>query len=163
MFKKEFIKTVVSAAVVIWSSNSFSQASIQASIDAVTEVEIDRPISELDPRPVPPIAPDTDAFDTAIVLTSYQEDRQLVRCIAFDANGNPVGRTLTKVPGNGVRLLFASDLANDADFIGKVTCASRGDVAATAYLVGAVFSDLDVFNQTERSGSFIRIPLTFTR
>lgn len=159
MFKKRFLKAAISAAVVLCSSNSFSQVAL----DTVVEVEVDRPISELDPRPVPPITPDTDAFDTAIVLTSYQDDRQLVRCAAFDADGNAVGRTLTKVPGHGVRLLFASDLANDTDYIGKVTCASRGDVAATAYLVGAVFSDLDVFNQTERSGSFIRIPLTFTR
>jgi len=162
MFKKQLLKVSVSVGVLLCSSTGFAQDRLN-SLAAVTEVEVDRPVSELDPRPIPPERGDVDAFDTAIVLTSYQADVQAVKCAAFDADGSVVGRTLTRVPGDGIRLLFASDLANDADFIGKVTCASRGDLVASAYIVGAVFSDVDVINQTERSGTFIRIPLTFTR
>ncbi len=130
--------------------------------DTVVEKEIDRDVSELDPRPVDP-RPDQDVFNTAIVLTSYQGRDQVVRCVGFNARGNIVGKVRTKLPGDGVRLVFASDIADGEDYLGKVTCASRGDVVGSAYLVGPEFNDLAVINESERAGSFIRVPVVLSR
>lgn len=162
MFKKQNLKlngVLLGVCLSLFAASS----SAQQNFSTLVEVEVDREITELDPRPIPPETEDTDAFNTAIVLTSYQTSDQEVRCAGFNNKGEVVGRSRTRLPGDGIKLIFASDLANGADFIGKVTCASRGEVAGSAFLVGSVFSDLKVFNQSERSGSFIRVPVSLTR
>jgi len=162
MFDKQNVKLntiFLGASLSLFTASS----SAQQSLNTLVEVEVDRDISELDPRPIPPESEDVDAFNTAIVLTSYQTSDQEVRCAGFNNKGELIGRSRTRLPGDGIKLIFASDLANGADFIGKITCASRGDVAGSAFLVGPVFSDLKVFNQNDRSGSFIRVPVSLTR
>ena len=155
---KSYVATV-GAASLIFCSFTYSQ---DLNSVEVPEKQVDRPLSELD-RGIVDREPDTDIFNTAIVFTSYQNSAQLVRCAAFDADGKLVGRTRTRVPADGARLIFSSDISNGTDFLGKISCASRGDLFGSAFLLGPVFNDLPVINDSDRVGSFLRVPISLSR
>ncbi len=80
--------------------------------------------------------PDIDVTDTALVFNNALRRTTVVRCVAFGRNGRPLGKVRTKVPGNGMRFILASDLADDLDFIGSAHCWARGRVVPSAFIVG---------------------------
>lgn len=147
----------------LMSVSSLCSAEVSAAVvEDGEELEINRDVGELGDR-IAEIRPDRDLFDTAIVLTSMGDRRQLVRCAAFDAGGDLVGRVRVKLPADGVRLVFASDIAGGTDYLGKVSCGSRGQVVGSAYLLGPQFSDLQVINEHDRFGSVVHVPVSLTR
>ena len=131
------------------------------SAETLPEYEIDRNVVEMNDRIDRP--EDYDIFDSAILFSSYDRDNRVVHCIAYDARGERIGRAKTTVPANGVKLMLASDVARQIDFLGKITCRSRGQIHGSAYLVGPVFSDLEVSTVSDRAGSTIRIPVALNR
>jgi len=154
--KKVFFSLIISAGL---TSSVFAQSTAD---DNITEINIDRSEFELNDR-VAQIPLAINAFNTAVLLTSYDERASTVHCSALNARGNVIGRVKTTVPSHGVKLLFASDLTQGVDFLGKISCKSRGQVIGSAYLLGPTFSDLQVNNSSDRAGSFIRIPVALSR
>ncbi|MDP6979924.1 MAG: hypothetical protein QF570_15170 [Myxococcota bacterium] len=107
------------------------------------EVEVSRPVDEL-PNDVEPVDPDS--TDTALVFSNLGGERARVKCVAFNMNGRPVGRTRTAIPALGVRYMRASDISNGLDFVGQVHCASHGKVVGSTVFVGRGITDLPVRN-----------------
>jgi len=142
----------------VFSGTSVAQVEVA---DTLPEYEVDRNAAELNDRVKRP--DDTDIFDTAILFSSYDRDPGVVHCVAFNARGERIGRARTKVPSNGVKLMFASDISKQFDFLGKVTCRSRGQIHGSAYLLGPVFSDLEASTVSDRAGSTIRVPVALNR
>lgn len=157
-------------AVVLGGSLFANTAAAQlSSVDAEPSerdpgVEIIRSADEL-PDVLRRHPEDRDFINTALVLTDAGGRPSVAYCVAYNQRGEAVGRGFTKVPGNGVSLVFASDLSNGLDFIGKIRCKSRGLVSGTAFIVGAEFSDTRVHNLPlpERSGSLVTVPVAVTR
>ena len=146
-------------------SNAFLQSGNSDSAGA-PEIQVEHGMSALDAAVAE--SAEGNALNTAIVLTSYDTQLQQVRCAGFNAKGQLVGKVMTSLAANGVGVLFASDMPGEAEFRGKVTCASSGEVIASAFLlgsqltVGSSMNELKVLNEIERSGSFIRIPLAIS-
>ena len=126
---------------------------------AVAEVEIDRDPDtlrdEIRPRP-----DDVDFVDTVLVFSNVQRGRRLVRCVAYDRSGAVVGRARTYVQSLGLKFMLASDLSNGRDFIGHVTCTSRGYLLPSAVLVGHQIENLNV--RGNGVGGRILFPLVAT-
>ena len=124
------------------------------SVEIVREAEIADIL-----RPVP----DRDSVDTAIVFTNKRGSQTAAKCIGLDAKGNVVGRAYTRVAANGLAILFASDLTDDADVIGSARCASRPGVVASAFLLspGSV-TDLPVQQRRSRGAKRILVPVVAT-
>ena len=114
--------------------------------DADDGVEIMRNATDLNVllRDRPEIEPDL--LDTALVLTNQINKTAVATCVAFDAQGDALGRGWVKIPGRGVRILLASDLVNGFDFVGSIRCSARGEVFGSAFILGAGFSDTPVTN-----------------
>lgn len=159
MFTRMISTVATIGAALVCCSFTYAQ---DLNATEIPDLEVDRSLAELD-RGLAERHPDSDIFNTAIVFTSYQNSVQLVRCAGFDANGNLVGRTRTRVPADGARLILSSDISNGTDYLGKISCASRGDVFGSAFLLGPEFNDLPVINDSDRAGSFIRVPVSLSR
>lgn len=127
---------------------------IEVSRDAVAVNDV------LTRRPVDP-----DFINTAIVLTDSGARPSVTYCVAYNHQGQPIGRAHTKTPGNGVRVILASDLTHGLDFVGKVRCRSRDRVQGTAFIVGPGnnITDTAVKNLQDRAGSLISIPVAVSR
>jgi len=140
----------------------FSSAQAQiADAASIPEYEINRNTVELNDQLRP--RPDIDVFDTALLFTSYDNNSQVVYCKAFNARGKAIGRTRTHLPADSVRLIFASDVARQPDFVGKINCQSRGQMMGSVYLLGPVFNDLAVTNKRDRAGSTVQVPVALNR
>ncbi len=86
---------------------------------------------------VRPDIEDKDVTDTVFVFTNRAPRADRVKCVAFNKNGRAVGRAWLRVPGLGLRYAFASDVANDLDFVGQVQCYVGSDVIGSALLLAA--------------------------
>lgn len=104
---------------------------------------------------------DTDIADTALVFTNLGANATRVKCVAYDGDGQAIGRAWVGVPRLGVRYLLASDLANGADFIGQVQCSARKNIRGTAVFLGGGITDLPSMHPTRNRGR-IRFPLVAT-
>jgi hypothetical protein len=108
-------------------------APFAAAQEPLEEVEVIRDAVEL--KEAMESTYDRDFVDTALVFTNQRRWGARVHCVGYDGNGRPVGRVWLKVPPRGVRFAFASDVANDRDFIGSVRCRTRGRVLGSAFLL----------------------------
>ena len=106
---------------------------------------------------------DVDTTNTALLFNAQGPDDVVVKCRAYDQNGNAIGRTATKVPKNGLRYLRASDLANGRDFIGSAFCSVRGDVVGSALLVApGSITPLDVVQNQLAGTTTMQFPLVIS-
>lgn len=108
-------------------------------------------------------ADDRDFVDTALVLTDQGGRPSVAYCAAFDHRGNAIGRVFTAIPGNGLSVLLASDMAMGQDFVGKIKCRTRGNVVGTAFIVGPGLTDTRVGNGHDRLGSRIVVQAAVSR
>ena len=135
-------------------------AALAQEVAAVSEVrDIERTADELRDRIEQPPRPDVDVADTAVVLTNLAYERAVATCAAFDQGGNLLGRARVRIPRMGLRWLLASDLSDDADFVGSAHCFVTGRVAGTAVFLGPGITDLPVHPATIGGGQRIVIPL----
>lgn len=114
-------------------------------LDAIDAVEISRDIDTL-PDVIEPDPSDMDVADTALVFTNLSRRTSWVKCVGFNKNGEPVGRTKTQIPPLGLRYVRASDISNGVDFIGQVQCKPVGLVVGSVVFVGPALTDLPVRN-----------------
>jgi hypothetical protein len=54
-----------------------------------------------------------------LVFTNLGNRPTSVKCVGFDKNGTPIGRTATRIPPLGVRYVLASDISNGLDFVAR--------------------------------------------
>jgi hypothetical protein len=135
-----------------------------AALDAVSDpeaIEVDRDAVDLRTH-IRDRSLDPDSVDTAVVFTNTRSTPALVKCVGFDDRGHIVGAARTRVPGNGLRYLRASDIAHDRDFVGSVLCKSNGRVIGSALLVGAQLTDLEVRERSAKQRTVLRFPLVAT-
>ena len=135
-----------------------------AAVDAVADqeaIEVDRDAVDLRTH-IRDRSLNPDSVDTAVVFTNTRATPALVKCVGFDDRGRIVGAARTRVPGNGLRYLRASDIAHDRDFVGSVLCKSNGRVVGSALLVGAHLTDLEVRERRRRTWTLLRFPLVAT-
>ncbi len=134
------------------------KAPIETAVDAVPPgvPEISRDPVDLAPdlRPI-----DEDVANTALVFTNWSGRDRAILCVAFNGNGEPIGRRAIKVPSNGTKYMLASDLAGNRDFVGNAQCTGDRRIHGTAVFLGAGFSDLPVANVEHRGDGRIRFPL----
>jgi len=127
------------------------QPAADPAVLAVPEIDVERDgdalRDEIRPRPV-----DTDIADTALIFTNQSADVVHVKCLARDQGGSVIGRTVTRVPANGLRYVRASDFSDGRDFVGHADCKSNGRVTATAMLFGAEISDLPTTSRRRGRG-----------
>lgn len=130
---------------------------LAADVAELDEVEISREIDTL-PNEIEPQPEDPDLADTALVFTNMSRRTAAVKCVAFNKNGRPVGRTRTIIPPLGLRYVLASDMSDGVDFVGQVQCSPHGPVVGSVVFIGPAVTDLPVRNG--RLGeSRIRFPL----
>jgi hypothetical protein len=138
-----------------------STASAQVSAADLPEVEIDRDADALRDE-IRPRIKDIDLIDTVLVFTNTQSRSRPVRCLAFNRGGEPVGRTLTRLPANGVRYILASDLSNGRDFVGHVVCNTVGLVLPTGILLGPEIENVGATVDEFESAARLRFPVVAT-
>jgi hypothetical protein len=99
--------------------------------------------------------PDRDIVDTVLAFTNLGQGAARVSCVAFAANGEPVGSIWISVPANGMRFALASDISGSRDFTGHARCRTGPRVLGTSVLLapGAI-TDLSV-RQIRRPGMTI--------
>lgn len=102
---------------------------------------------------------DPNVLDTALILTNQNGKASKARCVAFNHSGNAVGRAWVRIPGNGMRIVLASDITLGGNFVGSVRCKARGHVVGSAFIIGAAFSDAQVKNATAWEQSRISAPV----
>ncbi len=101
--------------------------------------------------------------NTALVFNNASPRDTLVVCVAYDANGDVLGRKAAKVPARGVRYLRASDLSDGADFVGSAICRARGYVVSSAvFLAPGAITKLDVVTRKGKRSTRARFPLIAT-
>lgn len=110
--------------------------------ETVPVIEVERLALELRDRIERPPEEDPDLADTALVFTNVMNRDALVRCRAFDGDGDVIGRARLRVPPRGVRWLLASDLSQGEDFIGSTHCFVTTRVRGTAVFIGPGLTDL---------------------
>ena len=133
------------------------KSELSAELDAIEEVEVAREIDTL-PDAIEPQPDDPNLADTALVFTNMSRRTSWVKCVGFNKNGRPVGRTSTDIPPLGLRYVLASDISNGVDFVGQVQCKPMGRVVGSVVFIGPDLTDLPVRNG--RIGkSRIRFPL----
>ncbi len=127
---------------------------------AVAEVEVSRNADELQAVLRP--HPDLDIVNTVLVFNNALRATAVVRCVAYGANGRPLGRVKVKIPGNGLRFILASDLANGRDFIGSARCSSVGKIIPSAFIVGRGLTDAPVKSTQGWPGTKMHFPVVVT-
>jgi len=118
-----------------------------------------------DPTELPGLIRDRqpDAIDTALVLTHQGGPRAVASCVAFDANGEQIGRAWVRVPSNGVRVLLASDVAAGGAFVGSLRCIARGHLVGSAFIIGPGLTGTTVHNALRDGQSRIRVQAVVAR
>lgn len=94
------------------------------------------------------------AADTALVFTNLGNAATKVSMVAYTSEGRRAASRELEVPGNGVRLVLASDLVGALTpprFIGKVIARGTGRLASSAVLFGGPLTDLRTIDQTGRT------------
>jgi hypothetical protein len=134
-----------------------SKDALRNRLDAINVVDVARGIDTL-PDEIEPTPQDSDVADTALVFTNMSRSTTAVKCVAFNKNGRPIGRTRTVVPPLGLRYVLASDMSNGVDFVGQVQCAPRGRIVGSVVFIGPAVTDLPVHNG-KLGESRIRFPL----
>lgn len=124
----------------------------------LSEVEIDR-ISDQLRDVIRPDQRDPDSTDSALVFNNPRRHVTWVYCVAYNGSGNPIGRTRLRVPGNGVRFVFASDMAAGQDFVGSATCAARSRVVPSLFIVGGGLTDAKALVNHGWDQTRIRFPV----
>ena len=124
--------------------------------EADSGIEIMRDAVDLQALLKRPVNQPPNILNTALVLTNQIGAPARVNCVAYDQRGQAIGRAWTRVPGNGTRVMLASDISYGANFVGNIDCHSAGEVVGAAFIVGAAFSDTLVTTQGYR-GSHIRV------
>ena len=135
------------------------EPSAEDEVDRIPEIRVSREVDQLPPQ-IEPQPADPDFADTALIFTNMTRHTARVRCVGFNKNGRPIGRTATVIPPLGLRYVLASDLSNDADFAGQVQCASHGRIVGSAVFIGPGLTDVPVLNGTIGE-SRIRFPIVF--
>ena len=105
---------------------------------------------------------DIDLADTVLVFTNSGPVRATARCVAFDRSGTPIGRARIKVPGDGLKYMTASDIANGRDFIGQVSCSTQQHLIPSAIFLGPQIENLNVRVTQHDVVTRIRFPLVAT-
>lgn len=128
--------------------------------DEIRDIEIVTISREIDtlPTEIEPQPEDPDLADTALVFTNMSRRNAGVVCVGFNKNGEPVGRTATRIPPLGLRYILASDISDGVDFIGQVQCSPHGRVVGSVVFIGPAVTDLPVRNG-KLGKSRIRFPL----
>ncbi len=127
---------------------------------AVDEVEVNRGADELQAVLRP--HPDRDVVNTVLAFNNAHRTEVVVRCVAYNANGRPLGKAWVKIPGNGLRFILASDIANGRDFVGSTRCHSAGKIVPAAFIVGRVLSDTPANSTLGWGGTKMRFPTVVT-
>ena len=99
---------------------------------------------------------DPDVINTALVLTNQGGPKSIAYCVAFNANGEKIGRAWVKIPANGLRIVLASDVTAGVDFVGSLRCVARGHLVGSAFIVGPGLTDATVHNAHHWGESRIR-------
>lgn len=159
VFFGAFLATLISVSATAAEEMKLSDQTGMEESD-VNEIEINHSDAELRDTLKP--RPDHDVTDTALIFKNALFTPTIVHCVAYSANGNPLGRARVKVPGNGLRFMTASDLAHGRDFIGSARCKARGKVLPSAFIVGAGFSDTTAKAKFDWPGTRISFPAVIT-
>jgi hypothetical protein len=106
---------------------------------------------------------EADVVNTALVLTQQGGPATIARCVAFNANGEIVGRAWVKVPTNGVRVVLASDVTAGGDLVGSLRCHARGHLVGSAFVFGRGLTDAAVHNRLYDGESRIRAQAVVSR
>lgn len=136
---------------------------LNAQVDTIVEIEIDRDSNELSdlltgaPLPKPEVAP---LLDTALVVTSVHGTEVWVSCSARDATGELRGRVRVRLPAFGVRFFLASDIVEERGFVGSVLCSAPGYVIGSELMLGVVTTDIDVKQDNQVTMSNLLFPIT---
>lgn len=135
-----------------------------AAVESVADSEfreVHRKLDELRPDLRPRPIPHPRSFATVVLFTNTRFSRAWVRCAAYDGNGVILGGARTLVPGNGVRFLRASDIANGRKYLGNVICKANGRVIGSVVLVGpgGELTDLRVTQRNGPTWTLLRFPL----
>ena len=139
-------------------AEKFYKATVKREIRQLEEVVVEGELDTLPDDIRPP--DDLDSADTVLLFTNIGNQPAMVKCVAFDRNGTPIGRTATRVPALGLRYVTASDISDGLDFIGQVQCARRGQIVGSVVFIGPGFTDLPVMNRSNGGGKGrIRFPL----
>ncbi len=133
------------------------QNELAKQLEAIDLVAISREIDTL-PEEIESDPDASDLADTALVFTNMSRRSAWVKCVGFDKNGEPVGRTSTRVPPLGLRYVLASDISNGERFIGQVQCKPKGPLVGSVVFIGPSITDLPVRNGN-LGKSRIRFPL----
>ena len=135
---------------------AYAKDALKEALAADIGVEIVRDATELAaelrPRPI-----DHDVADTALIFTNFSSRDLPVYCVAFNKNGEPIGRRWVKLPALGLRYLLASDLSGGRDFVGHAQCSSQRHVRGSAIFLGPQLTDLPV-----QQGQRTRFPVVAT-
>ena len=118
-------------------------------VSGVRDINVVRDASDL-PRDIRPRPIDEDTADTALLFTNNDATHVRVKCIARNMHGEIIGRLRTRIAGNGLAYLRASDFSNGRDFVGHAECKTSGHTSGTAVLVGLNVTNLDV--ESRQSG-----------
>ncbi len=127
---------------------------------AVDEVEVTRGADELQAVLRP--HPDRDVVNTVLAFNNIHRTEVAVRCVAYNAHGRPLGKAWVKVPGNGLRFMLASDIANGRDFVGSTRCHSAGKIVPAAFIVGRMLTDTPANASRGWGGTKMRFPTVLT-
>ncbi len=135
----------------------------QSQAQVVEEVDIGREEVQLRVDITDAIERDVDVANTALVFNNTGRIATTVVCVAFDGNGDILGRGRTRIPSHGVKYLRASDLADGVDFIGSAVCKARGRVTATAiFLAPGAITDVNIKQRRQNRSTHMRFPLIAT-
>lgn len=98
-------------------------------------IEINREAIDIArPHPQPP------AIESVLVFTNRSVRARRIHSVAWNRNGDVVGRLATYVPSFGVRYMLASDFGRS--FLGSATCTSYGRVVASAFMLAPGLTNL---------------------
>jgi len=123
------------------------------------EIEIDRVSDELRDVVRPDRRADPDSTDSALVFNNPRRHVTWVYCVAYNGAGAAIGRARLRIPGNGVRFVFASDMAAGQDFVGSATCAARSRVVPSLFIVGGGLTDAKALVNHGWDQTRIRFPV----
>jgi len=125
-------------------------------LGAIDEVLISREVDTL-PDDIEPKPEDPDSTDTALVFSNLARTDGAVHCVAYNKNGEAIGRSKTELPPLGLRYIRASDISNSEDFVGQVHCRSRSHVIGSVVFIGAGLTDLPARNHRIGKSRWSRI------
>ena len=98
--------------------------------------------------------------ETALIFTNVGGSEFRVLCVAYDAEGSPIGHAWMRIPERGMRFLLASDLSAGTDFAGPVECLALGRVVPSGLLLTpSGISDVSSERYHGVHADFVRFPL----